>query len=324
MQFGYVLAGQYLPEDDPQARLKEAVQQVRAAREAGFTSIWATQHFLADFQFLQTLPFLARLSAEADGMAVGTGVVIAPLYPAILLAEEVATLDVLTGGRFVLGVGAGYRDAEFEAFGVPKRERMGRLAEMIELQRLLWSGQPVTYEGTYLQLRDAQMQMPPVQRDRLPVWVGAQGPKGISQAAQLGDEWLVSPEVPLETIAERQQVYRAALPADVDAGSKLFPVLREAYAAGNREQAVRIAQSALQTKYAAYASWGHTVGSFDDMADASFVLGSVDDCVETVQRYRKVLGTSFLGMRMQWPGLGQGEVLDSIAAFGDVIARCQD
>jgi alkanesulfonate monooxygenase SsuD/methylene tetrahydromethanopterin reductase-like flavin-dependent oxidoreductase (luciferase family) len=321
MQFGYVLAGQYLPEDDPRVRLKEAVEQVRAAREAGFTSIWATQHFLADFQFLQTLPFLARLSAEAEGMTVGTGVLIAPLYPAVLLAEEVATLDVLTGGRFVLGVGAGYRDEEFAAFGVPKRERMGRMAEMIALQRRLWTGEPVTFEGRYLQLRDARLRMPPVQREKLPVWVGAQGPQGIAQAAELGDEWLVSPEVPLETIAERQQVYRAALPAGSDADSKLFPVLREAYAAGSRGQALQIAQPALQTKYAAYASWGHTVGAFDDMANASFVLGSVDDCVESVERYRTTLGTSFLGLRMQWPGLGQREVLDSIAAFAEVIAR---
>ncbi len=321
MQFGYVLAGQYLPNDDLQVRVREALEQVRAAKQAGFTSIWATQHFLADFQFLQTLPFLARLSAEAEGMQVGSAVLIATLYNPVLLAEEVATLDVLTGGRFVLGVGAGYRDKEFDAFGVPKAERLGRLAETIDLQRQLWSGEPVTFHGKYLHLDDAQMKMPPVQGDKLPIWVGAQGPKGIRQAAELGDEWLVSPELSMATIAERQAIYREALPLGVSAEDRMFPALRETFAAKSYEDAVRIARPALETKYAAYASWGHEVGSFEDMAKASFVLGSVDDCVEQVERYSSTLGTKFLGTRMQWPGLEQRDVLASIGAFAEVIER---
>jgi alkanesulfonate monooxygenase SsuD/methylene tetrahydromethanopterin reductase-like flavin-dependent oxidoreductase (luciferase family) len=321
MQFGYVLAGQYLPDDDLQVRVREAVEQVRAAKQAGFTSIWATQHFLADFQFLQTMPFLARLSAEAGGMQVGSAILIATLYNPVLLAEEVATLDVLTGGRFVLGVGAGYRDVEFEAFGVPKAERLGRLAETIDLQRRLWTGEKVSYHGKYLHLDDAQMQMPPVQGEKLPIWIGAQGPMGIRQAAQLGDEWLVSPELSMETIAERQAIYREALPAGVKAEDRMFPALRETFAAKSYEDAVRIARPALETKYAAYASWGHQVGSFEDMARDSFVLGSVDDCVEQVERYRSTLATKFLGTRMQWPGLQQRDVLDSIGAFAEVIER---
>jgi alkanesulfonate monooxygenase SsuD/methylene tetrahydromethanopterin reductase-like flavin-dependent oxidoreductase (luciferase family) len=321
MQFGYVLAGQYLPQDDPQVKLREAIEQVRAAKQAGFTSIWATQHFLADFQFMQTMPFLARLSAEADGMAVGSGILIATLYNPVLLAEEVATLDVLTGGRFILGVGAGYRDKEFEAFGVPKNERLGRLAETIDLQRKLWSGENVTYHGKYLHLDDAQMQMPPAQGAKLPVWIGAQGPKGIKQAAELGDEWLVSPELSMATIAERQPIYRDALPEGVAPEDRMYPALRETFAAKSHEDAVRIARAALETKYAAYASWGHEVGSFEDMAKASFILGSVDDCLEQVERYGTELGTKFIGTRMQWPGLAQRDVLDSIAAFAEVIER---
>lgn len=321
MQFGYVLAGQYLPEDDPQTRLQEAIEQVRAAKEAGFTSIWATQHFLADFQFLQTVPFLARLSAEAGGMSVGTGVLIAPLYSPVLLAEEAATLDVLTSGRLILGVGAGYRDEEFRAFGINRKERLGRLSETVTLQRRLWSGEVVNYQGKYLHLENAQMQMPPVQRERLPIWIGAQGPKGLAQAAGIGDEWLVSPELPIEAIAERQRTYLDALPIGVSADDKLLPVLRETFCAPSYEDAVRIARPALETKYAAYAAWGHHVGSFDEMARTSFILGSTDECEERVREYQERLGTGFIGTRMQWPGLEQRQVLDSIFAFAEVIER---
>jgi alkanesulfonate monooxygenase SsuD/methylene tetrahydromethanopterin reductase-like flavin-dependent oxidoreductase (luciferase family) len=322
MSFGYVLAGQYLPEDDPQVRLAEALEQVRAARQAGFTSIWATQHFLADFQFLQTVPFLARLSAEAEGMQVGSAVLLAPLYPPVLLAEEVATMDVLAGGRFVLGVGAGYRNAEFDAFGVPRKERLGRLAETVALLRRLWTGDTVSFHGKHLHLDDARLRLLPVQRERLPVWVGAQGPKGLKQAAEIGDEWLVSPELSLDAIAERQQVYRDALPAGQSSIDKVFPVMREAFAARDYDRALAVAGPALARKYTAYVSWGHDVGAFDDMARSSFVLGDVDSCVEQVERYRSTLGTSFLGLRMQWPGLDQREVLESIEAFAQVIDRC--
>ena len=321
MDFGYVLAGQYLPEDDPQQRFMEAVEQVRAARAAGFTSIWATQHFLADFQFMQPMPFLARLAAEAEGLALITAITIAPLYPVALLAEEVATLDVITGGRFVLGVGAGYRDVEFDAFGAVKSRRFRVLSETISLLRELWSGDVVQRSIGDQRFDDVRMTMPPIQREALPIWVGAQGPRGIRIAAEDGDEWLISPEVPLPTIVERRRTYEDALPDGVSLAQKTLPTIREAFVAHNRDDAERIAGDALRTKYAAYASWGHDVGTFEDMVSDSFLLGSVDDCIDDVKRYRDEAGTSTLGLRMQWPGLGQKQVLESIEACADVISN---
>jgi alkanesulfonate monooxygenase SsuD/methylene tetrahydromethanopterin reductase-like flavin-dependent oxidoreductase (luciferase family) len=322
MKFGYLLAGQFLEGEDPQAQLAQALEQVRAARDAGFGSIWVTQHFLADFQFLQPIPLLSRVAAEAEGMSLGTAVLLAPMYPPVLLAEELATLDVLCGGKLIVGAGVGYREEEFQALGVPRKERAGRLAETVDLLRRLWSGKPVTHSGNGVELNEARLRLLPARREAVPIWVGATGPKGIAQAARIADEWLVSPELPIGTIAERQQWYREALPAGVRAEDKTFPILREAYCAASYDEAVRIARPALETKYAAYARWGHEVGTFEDMARDSFVLGDVDRCVEQVERYAREVGSSFLGLRMQWPGLGQTDVLDSIASFGDVIARC--
>jgi alkanesulfonate monooxygenase SsuD/methylene tetrahydromethanopterin reductase-like flavin-dependent oxidoreductase (luciferase family) len=322
MRFGYLLAGQFLEGEDPHAQLGQALEQVRAAREAGFDSIWVTQHFLADFQFLQPIPLLARVAAEAEGMGLGTAVLLAPMYPPVLLAEELATLDVLCGGRLVVGAGAGYREEEFKALGVPRGERSARLAETIDLLRQLWSGKPVTYSGRGVELDEARLRLLPARREAVPIWVGATGPKGVAEAARIGDEWLVSPELPIGTILERQQWYRDALPEGVRVEDKAFPILREAHCAATHDDAVRIARPALETKYAAYARWGHEVGSFEDMARDSFVLGDVDQCVEQVRRYQTEAHSSFLGLRMQWPGLGQADVLRSIGAFAEVIARC--
>jgi alkanesulfonate monooxygenase SsuD/methylene tetrahydromethanopterin reductase-like flavin-dependent oxidoreductase (luciferase family) len=322
MRFGYLLAGQFLEGEDPQAQLGQALEQVRAARAAGFDSIWVTQHFVADFQFLQPIPLLARVAAEAEGMGLGTAVLLAPMYPPVLLAEELATLDVLCGGRLVVGAGAGYREEEFKALGVPRKERSARLAETVDLLRQLWSGKPVTYSGRGIELDGARLRLLPAQRERVPIWIGATGPKGVAEAARLGDEWLVSPELPIGTITERQQWYRDALPEGVRVEDKTFPILREAHCSATYDDAVRIARPALETKYAAYARWGHEVGSFEDMAKDSFVLGDVDQCVAQVQRYATEANSSFLGLRMQWPGLAQADVLNSIGSFAEVIARC--
>lgn len=320
MEFGYVLAGQYLSTDDPRQRFLEAVEQVRAARDAGFTSIWATQHFLADFQFMQPMPFLARLAAEAEGMTLVTAVTVAPLYPVALLAEEVATLDVITGGRFVLGLGAGYRDVEFDAVGVSKGRRFRTLSEMITLLRELWSGEVVDRSIQNQRFENVRMTMPPLQGAQLPIWVGAQGPRGLQIAAEQGDDWLISPEVGLSRLVERRDIYENALPAGVPISRRRLPAMREAFIGASQDEAVRIAGDALRTKYAAYASWGNAVGSFEGLVSDAFLLGSPADCIASINRYRDELGTSMLGLRMQWPGLDQRDVIASIEAAADVIA----
>jgi alkanesulfonate monooxygenase SsuD/methylene tetrahydromethanopterin reductase-like flavin-dependent oxidoreductase (luciferase family) len=319
MSFGYVLAGQFLPSDDPRTRLQQTLQQVRVARQAGFTSIWATHHFLADFQYFQAIPLLARLAAEAEGMHLGTSVLLATLYHPVLLAEELATLDVICDGRLILGAGAAYRAKEFAAFGLPSKNRIQRMDQNLQLIRQLWSGQPVTYAAEHVKLDNAQLRLTPLQGDALPIWLGATGPKGVAHAARAGDEWLISPELALDAVLSRQEIYVANLPEGVAPESKRYPMMREAHVAPSNS-AASAAQSALRTKYAAYARWGHAVDSFEALLESTFMLGDVDECVKQVQRYRERVGTEMIAIRMQWPGLDQRDVLGSLERFAEVIA----
>ena len=113
LHFGLALSVQHPPGEAQAARFAEHVAQVRLAREAGFRSIWASQHFLsAPFTYFQPIPTLARIAADADGMTLGTGVLVLPLHHPLDVAEQLATLDVISGGRLVAGVGLGYRDEE--------------------------------------------------------------------------------------------------------------------------------------------------------------------------------------------------------------------
>src|SRR5262250_2164905 len=148
MKFGLIISKQHPPGVSMVERFREHVEQVRAARDAGFDLIVMGQHYLSTpFQEIQPMPSLARLAADAGTMRVGATVLLLPLLNPVDIAEQVATLDVITEGRFVFGVGLGYREEENEAFGVAAKERVGRLVEGLEVIKRLWSEDEVTHRG---------------------------------------------------------------------------------------------------------------------------------------------------------------------------------
>ena len=164
MRLGLGLSVQHPPEDPQATRFAEHLAQVRAARAAGFSHVWASQHYVsAPYTYFQPLPTLGRVAAEAGEMALGTGVLLLPLHAPVDVAEQIATLDVITGGRFIFGVGLGYRDVENAALGVDPRARVGRLEEGLEVLERLWSGEPVSYQGKHFQLRDVRISLRPLQ-----------------------------------------------------------------------------------------------------------------------------------------------------------------
>jgi alkanesulfonate monooxygenase SsuD/methylene tetrahydromethanopterin reductase-like flavin-dependent oxidoreductase (luciferase family) len=127
MKLGIYLNAQHPAADDPARRFAETVEQVRLIRSLGFDSIWGGEHHVTPgFHYFPLLPMLQRLAPEADGLGVGTNLVLLPLHNPVELAEVGAFLDVITGGRFIFGVGLGYRPEEFAVFGVSMKERVSR------------------------------------------------------------------------------------------------------------------------------------------------------------------------------------------------------
>jgi alkanesulfonate monooxygenase SsuD/methylene tetrahydromethanopterin reductase-like flavin-dependent oxidoreductase (luciferase family) len=119
VRLGLFLSGQHPPDVVAGEALGEHLEQVRLARELGFASVWAGQHFLSEpFQMFQSVPLLARIAAEAEGMTVGTGILLLTLLNPVEVAENAATLEAIVPGEFVLGLGIGYRPVENAAFGV--------------------------------------------------------------------------------------------------------------------------------------------------------------------------------------------------------------
>ena len=124
MKVGLFLNTQFQPGQNVAAQLPDLIAQTRAARDAGFKSLWFPHHYLTGpLQMLQIVPMMAYLAPHAEGMQIGPNILVLPLLNPVHVAEESATLDVLTGGNYVLGVGLGYREGEFTAFGMSLKER---------------------------------------------------------------------------------------------------------------------------------------------------------------------------------------------------------
>jgi len=329
VKFGLGLSVQHLPDESQAARFQEHVEQVRLACAVGFASVWASQHYLsAPFTYFQPIPTLARVAADAPGMTLGTGCLLLPLHHPVEIAEQLATLDVITGGRFIFGVGLGYRDVENEAMGHDPKERVGRLVEGLEVIERLWNGEPVTYQGTHFRLRDVRISMRPLQRPRPPIWLAANSDAGVRRAARLGDAWLMNPHATLPTLERQVALFRRTRTELGRPTAIETPLIKECYVAPESSAAFAEAAPFLDAKYRAYRRWeqdralpaGESFpGSFEELARDRFVLGDPVRVAEEIARYRERLGVTTLIFRIQWPGMDQAQVLRSIRLLGTKV-----
>src|SRR4051812_18422158 len=192
MKVGLFINTQFPEGSNVSDRIPEIVPQVRAARDAGFRSLWFPHHWLTyPMQMLQITPVMGYVAAHAQGMTIGPNILILPPQNPVHVAEEAATLDVLTGGRYILGLGLGYREPEFEAFGVPLAERAPRFNEAIGLMRRLWTEDRVTHQGRFYQVTDAGIGARPVRPGGPPLYIAGFAPPAVKRAARIGDAWLI-------------------------------------------------------------------------------------------------------------------------------------
>jgi alkanesulfonate monooxygenase SsuD/methylene tetrahydromethanopterin reductase-like flavin-dependent oxidoreductase (luciferase family) len=304
-------------------RVPEMVEQVRTAREAGFASLWFPHHWLTHpMQMLQITPLMGYLAAHAQGMTIGPNILILPPLNPMHVAEEAATLDVLTGGNFILGVGLGYRQPEFDAFGVPLSERAPRFTEAIGLMRRLWSEDRVTHRGRFYAVNDAGLSLKPVRPGGPPVYIAAQAEAPVRRAARIGDAWLIVNIRGIANLVPLMQTYRAAL-KEYGRTPLEYPITVECYVGERHATAHEECREPLEYKYGAYAAWGmedRSSSSFEEFARDRFIIGDKQSVRDEIARYRELLGVDHFIMRCQWPGLPQERALGSIRRLGEILA----
>jgi alkanesulfonate monooxygenase SsuD/methylene tetrahydromethanopterin reductase-like flavin-dependent oxidoreductase (luciferase family) len=332
VKLGFFVTNQYLPGESMPQKVQESVEQVRAAREAGFDLICTGQHYLAaPYQMTTSFPLLARLAVEAGDMEVAATIILVPLHNPVELAESVATMDAICNGKFIFGVGLGYRDEEYAAFGVERGQRVGRLREALEVMKLLWTEDQVEFQGQYYQVPRTTPVTRPVQRPHPPIWVAANNDAAIRRAARWGYPWLINPHATIPMVRRQWAEYIRALDTSGNGPPEVLPMMRELYVAPDRETALVQSAPYLGPKYQAYASWGQDRAlpgdesfaiPYQDLAQDRFLLGSPDDVVQEIRRYQEELNANYLIFRMQWPGMPQEQVLRQIELMRrEVIPR---
>ena len=321
MQIGMFLTAQFHPGGDGVAEARAVVEQARLAERLGFASIFLGHHYLAKSAFLQPLPLLARLSGETTSIKLGLGVYLSSLAHPVALAEELATIDVLSNGRLIAGLGSGYREIEYAAVGVPYTERFRRLEESITVMRALWSGEAVTMSGLFGRLEGAKLNLKPVQSGGPPIWMGAFGPKGVARAARLGASWLIPPDGDRETLRAKFDDYRQRLAEHDQPLDRDYPLLREVVVAPTHEDAERIAREHLVPLYRQYKNWDAAREvSVADLISRHAVIGDADAVGEQLAWYRDEVGATSVIARLAWPGMARAAIERSMQLLGETVA----
>lgn len=330
MKVGLYIGTQFTPEQDVAQARAEMLEQVRVAKRSGFASVWVPHHYAtAPMQMLAPVPMLAWLLREAEGMTIGPNILIMPLLNPIAVAEDAVTLDLLSGGRYVLGIGIGYREAEFNAFNVPLKERVQRISESVELMRRLWTEDRVTYRGRIFTVEDMGVGLKPLTPGGPPIWLAAVVEPAVKRAAEIGDAWLITNFAHLKDVEPLMRTYKATLAAVGKPFPSEAPITRECYIGPTNAGALEECRAALQYKYAAYSSWGLDAQSkgaesfqqpFEDFVRDRFIIGDKAFVRDEVQRYNALLGVNHFIMRVQWPGLEQAKALRTIETLGEIFA----
>src|SRR5215475_2519305 len=328
-RFGLLVTNQHPTGAPAAARWRESVEQVRLARDLGFDLVLLGQHFLAtEFQMLQPTVAAARLAGETGSMRIGVTIYLLPLLNPVQLAEDAATLDIITEGRLIFGIGLGYRTVEDEAFGLAPGARVTRARAHLDVITTLWAGEPVDYESPSCTLRGATTLVRPVQKPRPPIWVVANNDRAVERAAEIGDTWIVNPHATIETISRQLGLFRATRARLGKSGPTEIPVIRELGIGESRAEAVRVARPHLERKYQAYVAWGQhkalpgdddMTQSFDGLARDRFILGDPGECAAEIQRTVERTGATAMIFRLHWPGLPHEAVMRGLRLLGEKV-----
>jgi probable F420-dependent oxidoreductase len=268
---GDEVTGPWLPRIDELCRFVELIDR------SGFDSLWVGDHISMAIPFLDPLLMLAQAAVVSRRLVFGTGVYLLPLRNVGAAAKQVATLDHLTEGRFIFGVGVGGEfPKEYEVCGVPREERGPRLTEQMQALRALWSGDKASFHGKYYSFSDVPMKPPPRQPGGPPMWCGGRSDAALKRAGALADgyhAYVVTPGM------YRDALEKAAAAADAagrklaryGTGHLLFTRIDDSY-----ETALDVAAASLGKRYAM---------DFRKAAQRYAALGRPDQVAETIRKF---------------------------------------
>ncbi len=301
-----------------------AIEQAQLAEELGFESAVVSEHHFKKEGWIPS-PFVlcGAIAARTSRIRVGTDIVILPFQHPIRIAEEILTLDNLSRGRAVLGVGMGDSEAEFTVFQTLYRQRVSRSEEAMKVIRRLMNEERVTHDGTYFRFDDVTVSPRPLQRPGPPIWYGAISEAGARRAARLADALIMGPTLDLDRLRAMRGAYDEELQArGHDASSGQVILRREAYVAEDGSTAWRQALAALKYQYSEiYTNFpsGGSDEEFRTYAKERFLVGDPREVLALAEQLRDELRVDLLLLRLQLPGLADHHVIEATRLLGNEV-----
>ena len=327
MHIGYGwLSAQHHPDDARSGvdLYREAIEVAVEAEALGFDSVWTSEHHFVDDGYMPSqLPVLAAIAARTSRIRLGTGVLLAPMFHPLHVAEDAATVDLISGGRLILGLGIGWREEEFEGFGVPMRERASLLEAHVTVLRQAWADGLVTGDGRHYRYDGIHVTPKPAQPGGPPIWIGAGAEPAVRRAGRIADGYLAGPASPSGLARRMGWVREEAQAAGRDPESVTANLYRPVFAwrDGDAWERVRDVAWYMDWKYGDMATARGSrerrrpprMGAEDEeRLRGQIIAGTPDEVAERIAEYRDVLGPSgtFVA-RAHFPGLDPGVAAES-------------
>lgn len=334
MKFGLGYLTTQIPPDDSRVdfgRYRDTMELVQLAEDVGFDSVWVSEEHGRDDRYLSSvLPMCAAIAQATDHVRIGTAIALAPLYEPLRLAESAATIDILSGGRFTLGLGIGYRDWEFDWFDVDKSERVPRIRDCIRFCRRGWEGDRFSFDGEIFEYEDVRVTPTPLQGSDLPIVYGAQSEPGIRRAARETDGVIFVHSHSLDELESMQSWCR-----DENPGPDFETmVVREVGIADTEQEAwERIREGSFyvnRTYEEEYTQSSDDVEIPDPKKEGNArswaLCGDPEELADRLVGIEESLGPDVhLIARLEFPGMSHEVAMDAVERFGtEVIPRVKN
>lgn len=321
------------PDDDrPTAALYDEMTRLAGEAEAaGLDSVWVSEHhFLADGYLSGTMPSLGALAQATDEIEIGSCIALAPLYDPVRLAEDAATVDLLSDGRLTLGLAIGSNPTEFEQFGVDPDDRVARLEDAVRLCRGAWSDGPLEYDSPFHPV-SPDVSVTPKPDGEIPIMLGGAARPAVRRAAREADAWCAPSALSVEGVRKRvADVRRVREEEDLDGEFTVY-VLQHGFVDDSAEAAWETMQDGylwLQRRYQEIFSGesvdelaGERAAELKDQA----VFGTPDQVVDELETYREALEPEAPGdvhfiLRTYYPGTDGDAMAECVRLLGDEVA----
>ncbi len=309
------------------------VEQIQLAESCGFDVAFISEHhFLPSDMLPSPLIALAYVAAKTSSIRLGTGILLMPLHDPVRVAEDAAVIDVISGGRMLLGIGQGYRPEEFEGFGRRLEDRRALMREGATLVRRAWTETSVDFEGEHFQAQGLNVTPKPLQKPSPPIWVGAKIRRAVELAAEIGDGWYADPITPIPIIARNKEHWLNAIRANgKDPEKQDFAYYREFFVGPDDDTGWRIGGRGQLSEYRAYLSFNHLVDDegkpipadqsdgLEDLVRQRCTAGGPERCRDDLLMIKETLDPTHVIMKTKYSNVSNEDVAASIRLASEKV-----